>query len=100
MEKRQSKVFWRYFKRNRLAVGGLAVIVVTFLIAGFASVLAPYDPGKTDVSMKLQPPSLQHFLGTDQLGRDIFSRMLFGSRVSLSVGFIAVAISICLGIFV
>jgi peptide/nickel transport system permease protein len=100
MEKRQSKVFWRYFKRNRLAVGGLAVIVVTFLIAGFASVLAPYDPGKTDVSMKLQPPSLQHFLGTDQLGRDIFSRMLFGSRVSLSVGFVAVAISICIGIFV
>jgi peptide/nickel transport system permease protein len=100
MEKRQSKVFWRYFKRNRLAVGGLAVIVVTFLIAGFASFLAPYDPGKTDVSMKLQPPSLQHFLGTDQLGRDVFSRMLFGSRVSLSVGFVAVVISICIGIFV
>ena len=50
--------------------------------------------------MKLQPPSLQHFLGTDQLGRDIFSRMLFGSRVSLSVGFVAVAISICIGILV
>jgi peptide/nickel transport system permease protein len=100
MEKQQSKVFWRYFKRNRLAVGGLAVIVVTFLIAGFASFLAPYDSGKTDVSLKLQPPSLQHFLGTDQLGRDVFSRMLFGSRVSLSVGFVAVVISICIGIFV
>ena len=100
MEKQQSKQFWRYFKRNRLAVGGLAVIVVTFLIAGLASFLAPYDPGKTDVSMKLQSPSLQHFLGTDQLGRDIFSRMLFGSRVSLSVGFVAVAISICIGILV
>jgi len=96
----QTKVFWRYFKRNRLAVGGLAIIVITFLIAGSASFVAPYDPGKTDVSMKLQPPSLQHFLGTDQLGRDIFSRMLFGSRVSLSVGFIAVAISICIGILV
>jgi peptide/nickel transport system permease protein len=96
----QLKVFWRYFKRNRLAVGGLVVIVIMFLIAGSASVIAPYDPGKTEVSMKLKPPSVQHYLGTDQLGRDVFSRMLFGSRVSLSVGFVAVAISICIGILV
>jgi peptide/nickel transport system permease protein len=96
----QSRTFWRYFKRNRLAVGGLAVILIIFLIAGLASFLAPHDPGKTDVSMKLIPPSLQHFLGTDQLGRDVFSRMLFGSRVSLSVGFVAVAISISIGILV
>ena len=96
----QAKTFWRYFKRNRLAVGGLGIIVITFLIAGFASFLAPYDPGKTDVSLKLKPPSTQHFLGTDQLGRDVFSRMLFGSRVSLSVGFVAVAISILIGILV
>jgi peptide/nickel transport system permease protein len=76
------------------------MILITFLIAGFASFLAPYDPGKTDVSLKLKPPSTQHFLGTDQLGRDVFSRMLFGSRVSLSVGFVAVAISILIGILV
>lgn len=96
----QTKTFWRYFKRNRLAVGGMIVIVIIFLIAGLASFLAPHDPGKTDVSTKLAPPSLQHFLGTDQLGRDVFSRMLFGSRVSLSVGFVAVAISISIGILV
>ncbi len=96
----QAKLFWRYFKRNRLAVGGMIIIVIIFLIAGLASFLAPYDPGKTNVSMKLKPPSLQHFLGTDQLGRDAFSRMLFGSRVSLSVGFVAVAISISIGILV
>jgi peptide/nickel transport system permease protein len=96
----QAKLFWRYFKRNRLAVGGLVVIVIMFLIAGFASFLSPYDPGKTEVSMKLKPPSLQHYLGTDQLGRDVFGRMLFGSRVSLSVGFVAVAISISIGILV
>jgi len=94
------KTFWRYFKKNKLAVGGLAVIVITFLIAGSASLMAPHDPGKTDVSLKLQPPSSQHVLGTDQLGRDIFSRMLYGSRISLSVGFVAVAISILIGIFV
>ena len=96
----QAKLFWRYFKKNRLAVGGMAIIVIIFLIAGFASLIAPYDPGQTNVALKLNPPSLQHFLGTDQLGRDVFSRMLFGSRVSLSVGFVAVAISICIGILV
>jgi peptide/nickel transport system permease protein len=96
----QLNVLWRYFKKNRLAVGGLFVIVIMFLIAGSASFIAPYDPGRTEVSMKLKPPSLAHYLGTDQLGRDIFSRMLFGSRVSLSVGFVAVAISICIGILV
>jgi peptide/nickel transport system permease protein len=76
------------------------MIVITFLIAGTSSFIAPYDPGKTDVSLKLKPPSFQHLLGTDQLGRDIFSRMLYGSRVSLSVGFVAVAISILIGILV
>jgi len=96
----QLKVFWRYFKKNRLAVGGMALILVTFFVAASASLLAPYDPGKTDVSTKLKPPSLEHYLGTDQLGRDVFSRMLFGSRVSLSVGFVAVSISICIGILV
>ena len=95
-----SKSFWRYFKRNRLAVGGLVMIVVIFLIAGLASVVAPYDPGKTGVSLKLDAPSIKHFLGADQLGRDVFSRMLYGSRVSLSVGFVAVAISIFIGILV
>jgi peptide/nickel transport system permease protein len=96
----QAKTFWRYFKRNWLAVGGLVVIVIMFLIAGFAFFLAPYDPGKTDVSLKLTPPSVRYYLGTDQLGRDVFSRMLYGSRVSLSVGFVAVAISIFIGILV
>lgn len=100
MMESQLKVFWRYFKKSRLAVGGMALILITFFIAASASVLAPYDPGKTDVSTKLKPPSLTHYLGTDQLGRDVFSRMLFGSRVSLSVGFVAVAISICIGILV
>ena len=96
----QLKNFWRYFKRNRLAVGGMAVILITFVIAGTASFIAPEDPGKTDVSLKLKPPSPEHYLGTDQLGRDVFSRMLHGAKVSLSVGFVAVAISILIGILV
>ncbi len=99
-ERTQLKSFWRHFRRNRLSVGGLIFILLIFLIAGFAHLVSPYDPGKTDVALKLKQPSLEHFLGTDHLGRDVFSRMLFGSRVSLSVGFVAVAISILIGIFV
>jgi peptide/nickel transport system permease protein len=100
MQNQQAKSFWHYFKRRRMAVGGLVMIVIMFLIAGLASFLAPYDPGKTDVSVKLKPPSLQHNVGTDQLGRDVFSRMLYGSRISLSVGFVAVGISIFIGILI
>jgi len=96
----QKKTFWHYFKKRRMAVGGLILILIMFLIAGLAFFLAPYDPGKTEVSMKLKAPSFQHLLGTDQLGRDIFSRMLYGSRISLSVGFVAVAISIFIGVLV
>jgi peptide/nickel transport system permease protein len=98
--KSQAKTFWRYFKRNRLAVAGLLLVIIIFLIAIFAAVLSPYDPDKTDVSVKLRPPSSHFYLGTDQLGRDVFSRMLHGSRISLTVGFIAVAISILIGILV
>ncbi len=96
----QTKTLWKYFRRNRLAVGGLLIILLIFLVAGSASWIAPHDPGKTDVSLKLKPPSSRHLLGTDQLGRDVFSRMLYGSRISLSVGFVAVAISIFIGILV
>ncbi|OGP89628.1 MAG: peptide ABC transporter permease [Deltaproteobacteria bacterium RBG_16_47_11] len=96
----QKKTFWHYFKKRRMAVGGLTLILIMFLIASLAFFLAPYDPGKTEVSMKLKAPSFQHWLGTDQLGRDIFSRMLYGSRISLSVGFVAVGISIFIGVLV
>jgi len=100
MMEKQKKVFWRYFKKNRLAVGGLVMVIIIFLVAIFAGALSPYDPDKTDVSLKLKPPSSRHYLGTDHLGRDVFSRMLHGSRISLTVGFIAVGISILIGILI
>lgn len=96
----RNSLFWRYFKRNKLAIAGACFIVFIFLIAIFAPVIAPFDPGKTDVTNKLAPPSPKHLLGTDHLGRDVFSRMLYGSRVSLSVGFVAVSISLFIGIIV
>jgi peptide/nickel transport system permease protein len=96
----KKKQFWKYFRRNRLAVVGLVMVVIIFLIAILAAFLSPYAPDKTDVSLKLKPPSSPNYLGTDQLGRDILSRMLYGSRISLTVGFIAVGISIFIGILI
>ncbi|MBI5584835.1 MAG: ABC transporter permease [Deltaproteobacteria bacterium] len=91
---------WRRLARQPLALGGAVCIGLIFLVALGAGVLSPYDSGKTNISAKLQAPSGNHWLGTDQLGRDVFSRMLFGSRISLTVGFIAVALSIVIGILV
>ncbi|HIC91575.1 MAG TPA: ABC transporter permease [Syntrophaceae bacterium] len=97
---KQRSLFWIYFKKNRLAIAGASTISAIFLMAIFAHLIAPYDPGETDIATKLAPPSFKHLLGTDQLGRDVFSRMLYGSRVSLSVGFVAVSISLFIGIIV
>lgn len=93
-------IFWRQLLRNRLAVGGGAVVLCLILLAVLAPALAPYDPAAYDVKQILLPPSGAHILGTDQLGRDVFSRMLFGARISLAVGFVAVGIATFIGICV
>ncbi len=94
------KIIWRRFRRNHLAMAGLAVILSLAALSIFAPLIAPYDPVKIDVYNILSPPDSRHLLGTDELGRDVLSRMLWGSRASLKVGFIAVAISISIGVFV
>lgn len=86
-------------KRNKLLSCGLIIIVLLIFSASLAQVLAPYDPQKIDVNNILAKPSLKHLLGTDSLGRDLFSRMLFGGRISLMVGFIAVGLSTFIGCF-
>jgi peptide/nickel transport system permease protein len=88
---------WRRLKMNKAAVCGLAVIVVLVLGALSASWVAPYDPARMDVRARLQGPSLKHLLGTDNFGRDIFSRILYASRISLVIGFVAVGIGAVLG---
>jgi peptide/nickel transport system permease protein len=90
-------VFWRQFRRNRLAIWGGVVVVLLGLIAVLAPVLAPYDPAAYDVKQILLPPSGAHWFGTDQLGRDVLSRMLFGARISMAVGFISVGIAVVVG---
>jgi len=80
-----------------ILIGGTIVAAVA-LLAVLAPWIAPYDPTDIDVSVILMPPSWQHWCGTDTLGRDIFSRMLYGARVSLAVGFVAVGISLLIGL--
>ena len=90
--------FWRSFSRNRLAVCGGVVVGVLILTAVLAPVLAPWDPHKPDTRKILTQPSRSHWLGTDQLGRDVLSRVLYGARVSLAVGFVSVGIATLIGI--
>lgn len=89
----------RAFSRNRLAVAGLIVIGLLYLVAALTPFLSPYDPAFQGdlMSERLLPPGPGHLLGTDHLARDVLSRMLYGARVSLSIGFIAVAISVTVG---
>ena len=82
---------------NRAAICGLAVIVVLVTSALLAPWVAPYDPSKMDVRARLQGPSLKHVLGTDNFGRDIFSRIVYASRISLVIGFVAVGIGAVFG---
>ncbi|MCL2593178.1 MAG: ABC transporter permease, partial [Defluviitaleaceae bacterium] len=94
---------WRRFRKNRTAMGGLIVMVLLVLMAIFAGVIAPGDgvnPGYDiqDLSRRLEFPSRQHIMGTDNLGRDIFARIVHGSRISLQVGFVVVSISMVAGV--
>lgn len=90
---------WRRFRRHRQAILGLALIVLLTGTALLAPALAPYDPdAQTDiVATRYQAPSVSHPMGTDRFGRDIFSRTLYGARISLSIGFLAILIAITLG---
>ncbi len=85
------------FKQNRLAVAGSVVIVVLALLAIASPWIAPHDPTAQDLTQRLLAPSSRHWMGTDDLGRDVFSRLLIGARISLSVGFVAVGIALVVG---
>lgn len=86
---------WRRLKKNRMAMMGLFIIFLLLLMVIFADVMFNYDEIviKQNVANRMQPPSSEHWLGTDEFGRDILARIVHGSRVSLAVGVIAVAIS-------
>ncbi|MDH4266015.1 MAG: ABC transporter permease [Deltaproteobacteria bacterium] len=92
-------LFWKRFRQNKLALTGAFIVILLFFAALFAPWLSPYDPGQINIKKVLQDPSAEHIFGTDQLGRDVFSRMLWGSRISLLVGFVAVGIASLIGVF-
>lgn len=89
---------WRQFKKNKLAVVGLCVVLTLFVVAILAPYIAPYSPTAYDLDSILMAPSKTHLFGTDEQGRDVFSRIVYGSRISLSVGFVAVSIYVFIGI--
>ena len=91
------KVMWDTLKLNKAAVAGLVVIVIFLFLAVFGDLLAPWDPEYSNMSLAFIPPCADHWFGTDQLGRDIFSRVLSGTKVSLFVGLAAVAYSLIIG---
>jgi peptide/nickel transport system permease protein len=90
--------FSRLF-RDKLAISGLAIVLAFFALSVFTPYLAPYDPSAIDVDNILDPPSASHIFGTDELGRDVFTRMLYGAGISLKVGFVAVGIAVLIGAF-
>lgn len=85
---------------NRMALAALCFIALVSLFAVLAPLIVTEDPSSTDPSSILTPPSKAHLFGTDRLGRDIFSRIIYGARISLSIGFIAVGIAVLIGIFI
>jgi peptide/nickel transport system permease protein len=89
---------WSQLRRNRAALVGLAVILLLVVAAALASRIAPYNPYAVALETRLQPPDSAHLLGTDELGRDILSRLVFGARVSLWVGMVTVALSGVIGV--
>jgi peptide/nickel transport system permease protein len=93
-------LFWSRFKTNRLAVSGGIIVTALFIVAILAPVISPYNPDNIDRHHILEAPGFHHPLGTDDLGRDVLSRMIYGARISLSVGFVAVGISSLIGMIV
>lgn len=91
--------FAQSFASNKLAMGGLLIVLALFLVSILAPLISPYEPTAIDLNNVLAAPSLQHPLGTDQLGRDILSRMIWGSQISLKVGFVSTGIAIVIGAF-
>lgn len=89
---------WLRFKSNRLATSGFYVLVALLIMSIFVPILSPYTYYETNLSIKNQLPSLQHFFGTDELGRDIFTRIFYGARISLFVGFTAAALDLVIGV--
>ena len=97
MQPRYYKTLLHALKQNPLMLAGAGIVALVSIIAIFAPLLAPYDPDHIVIRDMLLPPSAEHWCGTDTLGRDVFSRLLYGARISLLVGLVAVGIALLVG---
>lgn len=88
---------WSTIYKNKLMLTGGALVLLLLIISILAPWLAPHDPGQIDLNHVLAAPSMHHWFGTDQLGRDVLSRMIWGARISLKVGFVATGLAIIVG---
>ena len=86
-----------YFKRDHLAALGLLIVAVNLFLAAFSPWIVPYDPNAAAVGVYLEPPSWKHWFGTDRVGMDIFSRVLYAPRIDLTIGLVATTISVLIG---
>ena len=91
---------WRRFRRHRLALLGMVLIIVITGMVIFAPWVTPYEPNELDIRNRLQAPTLAHPMGTDELGRDVFTRVLYGGRISLMIGIAAMLVSVSIGTLV
>lgn len=92
------KEIWEIALRNRLTLTGFAIVALVVLVGLLAPILAPYDPNEMNIPARLQAPGAEHLFGTDEMGRDILSRVMYGARISIAVGVIIVAVSAAIGI--
>ena len=90
----------RQFLRHKMAVFGMLIMAVIILMVVFVDQIVPYDPETPDLNNMLSPPSLQHPFGTDELGRDMFTRTMHGGRVSLIVGVFAMLVAVTIGMLI
>jgi peptide/nickel transport system permease protein len=98
-KKSQWNDIWRRFRRNRTALAGLVIILLLVLAAIFADFITPEGLDAQDLSRAFQLPNARNFMGTDNLGRDMYTRIIYGTRTSLQIGFIVVSISMVVGVF-
>ena len=91
---------WRKFTANRLGVIGVVIIIALVSVASLANILAPYSYKEQELSAMYLPPSGEHWMGTDEFGRDVLSRVIHGSRISVYVGVVSVGLSVIIGVFI
>lgn len=100
IKRSRRREIWRLFRKNRPAMIGLVMLIFILLVAIFADVIVPYEKALEVSSDWLQPPSAEHIFGTDNVGRDLFARVVHGSRYSLVIGIVATALALAVGAFI